>query len=167
MNTLISDAVSAPAEVFTDAMSSLVSGVAAVTTRTVSGDPCGLLVSSICSYSAAPPSVLVAVDRSARSYDALVRAAEFGVHLLGAAQQDAARVFASRSDDKFGGQDWDWDGPVPRLADSLVYLRCATSRIVEHGDHAVLIGEVASCRTAPGEPLVYFRRALNWRLNAG
>ncbi|MDF3290507.1 flavin reductase family protein [Streptomyces silvisoli] len=167
MNTLISETVSTPAEVFAEAMSSLVSGVAAVTARTASGDPCGLLVSSICSYSAAPPSVLVAVDRSARSYDALLRAPEFGVHLLGADQQELARVFASRSDDKFGGRRWDWDGAVPRLTGSLAYLRCATSRIVEHGDHAVLIGEVASCRMAPGEPLVYFRRALDWRLDVG
>ncbi|MBY8845355.1 flavin reductase family protein [Streptomyces sp. SP2-10] len=153
-------------ETFRDAMSSLASGVAVVTAAGLEGGPCGLLVSSLCSYSATPPSVLLAIDRRSRSCTPLLAAEEFGIHLLHAGQGAAAAAFASRADHKFAGQQWSWDGPVPRLADALVYLRCLRARVVEHGDHAVLIGDVTRCEAAPGEPLVYFRRALDWQLTA-
>ncbi|MFE0192281.1 flavin reductase family protein [Streptomyces sp. NPDC058989] len=153
-------------ETFLDAMSSLASGVAVVTAADRSGAPCGLLVSSLCSYSAAPPSVMLAVDQRARSYASLLAAPEFAVHLLHSAQGEIASVFAGRGDHKFAGQDWSWDGPVPRLEGALVYLRCVRAKVVEHGDHAILVGNVAGCDVGPGEPLVYFRRALDWRLTA-
>ncbi|MFG2139935.1 flavin reductase family protein [Streptomyces sp. NPDC048650] len=153
-------------EVFLDAMSSLASGVAVVTAADRLGDPCGLLVSSLCSYSASPPSVLLAVDQRSRSYAPLLAAEEFAVHLLHASQSEVASVFAGRGDHKFAAQDWAWDGPVPRLGGALVYLRCARAKAVEHGDHAILVGNVIGCDVSPGEPLVYFRRSLAWRLAA-
>lgn len=154
------------AEVFTEAMARLVSGVAVVTVRRPDGTPGGLLVSSICSYSVRPPSLLMSIDRKSRSYRALLSEAEFGVHLLGAEDCQVARVFAGRGDDKFAGLDWVWEETVPRLHAMPVYLRCLRRRVFEHGDHAVVIGEVARGGLADGEPLVYYRRALDWRLTS-
>ncbi|MEO3776554.1 flavin reductase family protein [Micromonospora sp. B11E3] len=151
-------------EVFTEAMARLASGVAVVTSRQPDGAPCGLLVSSICSYSVRPPSVLVSIGRESRSYRALLGQAEFGVHLLGSGDGPVAQVFAGRGDDKFAGLDWGWDDLVPRLHHVPVYLRCLRRRVFEHGDHAILIGEVADGEISHGEPLVYYRRALDWRL---
>lgn len=152
--------------VFTDVMARLTAGVAVVTARRSDGEPCGLLVSSLCSYSVAPPSVLVAIDQTARSYPALCAAREFGVHMLVAAQAELADVFASRERRKFDRVDWTWDGAVPRLAGPGDYLRCRASAVVVHGDHAVVIGEVDRCEShaEPMEPLVYYRRRLGWRL---
>ncbi|MFJ8582542.1 flavin reductase family protein [Micromonospora sp. NPDC093277] len=150
--------------VFTEAMARLASGVAVVTARQPGGAPCGLLVSSICSYSVRPPSVLVSIGRESRSYRSLLGQAEFGVHLLGSGDGPIARLFASRSDDKFAGLHWAWDGSVPRLDATPVYLRCVRRRVFEHGDHAIVIGEVADGEISHGEPLVYYRRALDWRL---
>jgi flavin reductase (DIM6/NTAB) family NADH-FMN oxidoreductase RutF len=154
------------AEVFTEAMARLVSGVAVVTVRRPDGTPGGLLVSSVCSYSVRPPSLLMSIGRESRSYRALLDAAEFGVHLLGAADCQVARVFAGRSDDKFAGLAWSWEETVPRLHATPVYLRCLRRRVFEHGDHAVVIGEVARGGLADGEPLVYYRRTLGWRLTS-
>ena len=50
------------AELFHEAMSSLASGVVVVTARRADGHPCGLAATSVASYSADPPSLLV-VDR--------------------------------------------------------------------------------------------------------
>jgi flavin reductase ActVB len=149
---------------FTEAMSRLVSGVAVVTARRPDGQPCGLLVSSICSYSVRPPSVLLAVDEASRSFRTLTCCAEFGVHLLGSAQGDVAAVFASRSDAKFSGLGWRWDGAVPRLDRMPVYLRCTRPAVFQHGDHAMVVGEVADAQLAAGEPLIYYRRRLTWTL---
>lgn len=152
-----------PVAAFTDAMSRLVSGLAVVTTR-ASGRPCGLLVSSICSYSVHPPSVLVVVDHASRCLAPLTHCAEFGVHVLGSAQERTARTFASRGADKFADVDWEWDGPVPRLCAAPIYLRCTATAVFGHGDHTVLIGEVSRTLVEDAEPLVFYRRQFDWRL---
>nr|MDT0660609.1 flavin reductase family protein [Micromonospora sp. DSM 115978] len=154
------------AATFTEAMTRLVSGVAVVTSRQSDGAPCGLLVSSICSYSLRPPSVLISVARESRSYPAVTGHVGFGVHLLGVADQATAHTFAARGDDKFAGLDWDWDAEVPRLRHVPVYLRCHRRRVFEHGDHAVVIGDVVDGQVFHGEPLVYYRRGLHWTIGA-
>jgi flavin reductase ActVB len=153
-----------PVAAFTDAMSRLVSGLAVVTTRQPGGLPCGLLVSSICSYSVQPPSVLVVVDHASRCLEPLTHCAEFGVHVLGSAQERTARTFASRGADKFADVAWEWDGAVPRLRAAPIYLRCTATAVFDHGDHTVLIGEVARVLVEDAEPLVVYRRLFDWRL---
>jgi flavin reductase (DIM6/NTAB) family NADH-FMN oxidoreductase RutF len=64
--------------------------------------------------------------------------------------------------DKFGGLDWSWDGDVPELAQTLVYLRCRRAQNFVRYDHTVLIGDLDSGRLEPGEPLVYSRRRMDW-----
>lgn len=157
-------AAAASVATFTDAMSRLVSGLAVVTTRQATGQPCGLLVSSICSYSVDPPSVLVVVDHASRCRDPLAQCAEFGVHLLSTAQESTARTFASRGADKFADVGWDWDGPVPHLRAAPIYLRCTATAAFDHGDHTVLIGAVTRTEVTEGEPLVCYQRRFDWRL---
>lgn len=149
---------------FSGAMAAVVSGLAVVTARGPDGRPCGLLVSSLCSYSLRPPSVLVAIDRSARSYLSLVECAEFGVHLLGQDEGGLADVFAGRGNDKFAGLPWHWAGTVPLLDATAGHLHCRTDRVFHHGDHAILIGVVTRVRPPTGPPLVHYRRRHHWRL---
>ncbi|MFI0724612.1 flavin reductase family protein [Streptomyces sp. NPDC021224] len=157
------------AAVFTESMAHLASAVAVVTARQDDGAPCGLLVSSVCSYSVAPPSVLLTVAASARAYAAFTTGAPFGVHVLGGADSRTAEAFARSGADKFASVRWSWDGPVPRLADVPWYLGCVAAAVFPHGDHAVVIGEVVRCVRDAGngrEPLVYYRRRLGWQLAA-
>lgn len=157
-------AAGVPVATFTDAMSRLVSGLAVVTTRQATGQPCGLLVSSICSYSVNPPSVLLVVDHASRCRDPLTHCAEFGVHVLGRGEERTARTFASRGADKFADIAWEWDGAVPRLSAAPIYLRCTTTVVFDHGDHTVLIGEVARTAITEAEPLICYQRQFDWRL---
>lgn len=154
---------------FTAVMARLVSDIAVVTARKADGQPYGLLVSSLCSFSVNPPSVLVAIDSATRSYPVLCAASGFGVHLLSAAQTNLAEVFAGHGQHKFDATDWGWDGSVPQLRDVAQYLRCVTTAVFPHGDHAVLIGAVEHCesRDAAAEPLVYYRKRMGWRLVSG
>ena len=151
-------------ELFREAMAGLCSGVAVVTARRDDGNPCGLVATSVSSFSARPPSVLVSVDHSSRCHRALVDGDTFGVHLLAADQEPLAHVFAGRGDDKFAGVDWSWDDGVARLAGSLAYLRCRRSALFELYDHSLLVGDVTGGSIVPGEPLVYLRRRFGWRL---
>ena len=141
-------------EVFLDAMAGLCSGVAVVTARRRDDAPCGLVATSVSSFSAAPPSALISIAHASRCHDALIECTHFGVHLLRAEQEDLAHVFAGLAEDKFTGLEWSWDQDVPRLAGVLAYLRCRRAAVFELYDHSVLIGDVADGQRGPGDPLV-------------
>src|SRR5215204_5709368 len=153
-------------QLFREAMSHLASGVAVVTARRPDGAPCGLAATSLTSYSAHPPSLLVSIWHGSRCHEALELCEHFGVHLLRADQLEVAHGFADReSVDKFGGLEWSWDGDVPELAQTLVYLRCRRAENFVCYDHTVLIGDLESGRLEPGEPLVYSRRRMDWLMS--
>jgi flavin reductase ActVB len=154
-------------QLFREAMSHLASGVAVVTARRPDGPPCGLAATSLTSYSAHPPSLLVSIWHGSRCHEALELCEHFGVHLLRADQLNVAHAFADReSADKFAGLAWSWDDDVPELAQTLVYLRCRRVENFIRYDHTVLIGDLESVRLEPGEPLLYARRRMDWLLRA-
>jgi len=154
-------------QTFRDAMAGLASGVAVVTARRDDERPCGLVATSVSSFSVAPPSVLVSVAHTSRCHAALTERDAFGVHLLAADQERLAHVFAGLGDDKFAGVDWSWDDGVPRIARTLSYLRCRRSALFELYDHSLLIGDVTGGSADGGDPLVYMSRSLDWRLQRG
>jgi flavin reductase ActVB len=151
---------------FHEAMASLASGVAVVTARRPDGNPCGLAATSVASYSAHPPSLLVSIDHTSRCHEALSRSEHFGVHILRANEIELARVFAGKGDDKFAGVAWHWDDDIPELEGTLAYLRCRTTATFDHYDHTVLIGDLEGGRLEEGEPLLYARRRMDWLLRA-
>jgi flavin reductase (DIM6/NTAB) family NADH-FMN oxidoreductase RutF len=149
---------------FRESMAGLCSGVAVVTARREDGAACGLVATSVSSFSAAPPSVLVSIGHTSRCHNALIECEHFGLHLLRADQAEVATLFASLAEDKFAGLDWRWDHDVPVVAGSLAYLRCRRSALFELYDHSILIGDVAGGERTEGEPLVYMDRRMDWRL---
>ena len=148
-------------------MASLASGVAVITARRVDGKPCGLAATSVASYSAHPPSLLVSVSHASRCHEALAASESFGVHLLRADELELAHTFAGRGDDKFAGVAWHWDDDVPELEGTLAFLRCRRSANFERYDHTILIGDLTAGRMGPGEPLLYARRRMDWLLRLG
>ena len=150
-------------DLFREAMSHLASGVAVITARRPDGQPCGIAATSLTSYSAHPPSLLVSVWQESRCHDALASSEHFGVHLLKSDQLGLAERFADRTlEDKFAGVDWSWDEDVPAVAGTLVYLRLLRSGNFAQYDHTVLIGDLVGGRLDEGEPLVYARRRMDW-----
>ena len=153
-------------ELFRESMASLASGVTIVTARREDGHPCGLAATSVASYSAHPPSLLVSVAHESRCHGALTTAERFGIHILRADEMELAHVFAGKGDDKFGGLEWRWDGDVPELEGTLAYLRCRRAENFERYDHTVLIGDLEGGRIEEGEPLLYARRRMDWLLRS-
>ncbi len=154
-------------ELFQEAMASLVSGVVVVTARREDGRPCGLAATSVASYSAEPPSLIVSIGHSSRCHGALAGCKHFGVHILRAGEELVARVFAGKGDDKFADLDWHWDGDVPQVMSALGYLRCRRAAKFEHYDHTILIGDLDGGHLDHGEPLLYARRRMDWLLQPG
>jgi len=153
-----------PHELFLEAMAALASGVAVITTRKPDGSPCGLAATSVSSYSAHPPSLVVSVAHVSRCHEALAGSERFGVHLLRSDELGTARLFASRAQDKFADADWSWDHGVPELSGTLAYLRCRRSASFAHHDHTLLVGDIEDGRLGEGPPLLYARRRMDWLL---
>jgi flavin reductase (DIM6/NTAB) family NADH-FMN oxidoreductase RutF len=148
---------------FREAMTHLASGVAVITARRADGAPCGIAATSLTSYSAHPPSLLVSVWHGSRCHAALTESAAFGVHLLRSDEIALAHRFANRElADKFDGLDWSWDADVPELAGTLTYLRCRRAGNFVRYDHTILIGDLEGGRVEQGEPLLYARRRMDW-----
>lgn len=144
---------------FKASMAALASGVAVVTGATADGSPRGLTVTSIASYSAHPPSVIVCVDETCNSYAALTTGSHFAAHLLQAEQADVATLFASSAIDKFDRVPWTlWDDRLPVLRDVLAVVICRRINTTVLGDHAILVGEVVDGSMQEAQPLVYWRR---------
>jgi flavin reductase ActVB len=150
-------------ELFREAMTRLASGVAVITARRPDGLPCGIAATSLTSYSAHPPSLLVCVWHASRCHAPIAACDHFGVHLLRSNEIEVAHAFADReSPDKFAGLEWRWDGDVPELTGTLAYLRCRRAENFVRYDHTIVIGDLQGGRIEPGEPLVYARRRMDW-----
>jgi flavin reductase (DIM6/NTAB) family NADH-FMN oxidoreductase RutF len=139
------------------AMSHFASGVTIVTTSH-DGKPFGMTVASFASLSLHPPLVLVCIERSVKTHDAIAAAGKFGVSILSSAQADISSKFASRNDDKFGGVDLvPGEMDVPLIAGALTAIECRVFDQLPGGDHSIFIGEVLKIHTTEGDPLLYFR----------
>jgi flavin reductase (DIM6/NTAB) family NADH-FMN oxidoreductase RutF len=143
------------------AMSHFASGVTVVTTSH-EGRQYGMTVASFASLSLHPPLVLVCIERSVKTHDAIAASGKFGVSILSSAQADISSTFASRSDDKFTGIELvpgDLDVPlnVPLIKGALTAIECRVYDRLPGGDHTIFIGEVMKIHTTEGDPLLYFR----------
>jgi flavin reductase (DIM6/NTAB) family NADH-FMN oxidoreductase RutF len=155
--------VPVPREEFFAIMSAFPTGVAVVTTLDAAGEPRGLTTNALCGVSADPPLLLVCVDKESRTLPALLHSKRFVVNFLAERRDELARLFATKTDDKFASVSWEPGlGGMPCLReDSLAYAECETEQELEAGDHVVLTGLVVGGMAPDPEsvPILYFRRA--------
>jgi flavin reductase (DIM6/NTAB) family NADH-FMN oxidoreductase RutF len=144
---------------FRQALGAFPTGVAVVT-ATGDGAPIGITVNSFTSVSLDPPLVLWCMDARSRRHDVFVAAPGFTVSILGTRHQEVSSRLARSGEHALDGIALiaTESGP-PALADSLAIFECALEKVVEGGDHSILIGRVLnfSRREGPDAPLVYFQ----------
>jgi flavin reductase (DIM6/NTAB) family NADH-FMN oxidoreductase RutF len=139
------------------AMSHFASGVTVVTTEH-EGKSYGMTVASFASLSLHPPLVLVCIEKSVKSHEAISASGKFGVSILAQAQGEISGRFASKIENKFEGVDVQrGELDVPLIAGAICTLSCRVHAELPGGDHTIFIGEVVDAQTADAAPLVYFR----------
>jgi flavin reductase (DIM6/NTAB) family NADH-FMN oxidoreductase RutF len=117
-----------------------------------------MTVAAFSSLSLHPPLVLVCIEKTVKTHDAIAGAGKFGVSILNSTQTDISNRFASRSEDKFAGTEVvRGELDVPLIGGAITQLACRLSDRLEGGDHTIFVGEVVDAKTEEGEPLVYFR----------
>jgi flavin reductase ActVB len=142
---------------FCSACAKFPTGVTIVTVVDAQGCPHGMTASSFTSVSLAPPLVLVCVDHQATLLEHLRPSKYLGINILSEGQRQLSVHFARRGQDRFDGVDWTaGHHGVPLIPGALAALECQIERMVDAGDHAVLIAKVLRAEFRDGRPLVYF-----------
>ncbi|HLI59940.1 MAG TPA: flavin reductase family protein [Solirubrobacteraceae bacterium] len=133
-----------------------------VVTAMLEGTPKGLSVNAFASVSLDPPTVLVCVSRTSRSYRALLRSEVIGINLLSQDQEAVARTFAGKAEDKFAEVDWAC-GPcgAPLLDGASAQFEVAPENLALASTHVVIIGRVVSCAHSTHPPLLYIGGAFH------
>src|SRR4051794_17071258 len=146
---------------FRSAMGAFATGVTVVTVRAHGGDLYGMTVNAFSSVSLEPPLVLVCLSGAGRGQELVADAAAFTVNVLAESQHELSRWFANRQRPEDASM---FDGiPVgtgatgcPVLLEAAASFDCRLHRVVEAGDHVIVIGEVAALRHRPElEPLLF------------
>jgi flavin reductase (DIM6/NTAB) family NADH-FMN oxidoreductase RutF len=147
-----------PAAAFREVMAAVCTPVSVVTAA-ADGRPHGTTVSAFASLSLNPPMVLVSLDRTSQLLGVVRRSGRFGINVLGSDQSGIARVFAGKGGAaKFDGVPWEFADGVPRIPGAGGFLACRVARLVEGGDHIVVLGEVHAAHTVEARPLTYHGR---------
>jgi len=143
---------------FRQAVGAFTTGVTVVTTCDESGTRYGLTANSFASVSLDPPLVLFCVDHRAPSLHGFSRSEHFAINVLAADQEEIAKRFARRSDDKFAGLNWRVGiFGAPLLDRCIAHIECTLEHRHPSGDHDIVIGRVHRVRVYEGEPLVFHR----------
>jgi len=118
--------------------------------------PVGLAMSAIMPVSLEPSSMAIAVNRSGSSHDAMVRAGQFCINLLGTDQHHHMTPFADPAarGARFAHADWQQLGPIWYLADAPANIFCTICERVAFGTHDLLIGEVFALHATGGQDIL-------------
>ena len=142
---------------FRSAMRALASALSIVS-ATHEGRWFGMTATAVTSVSAAPPSLLICVNRSASLHDPLLSSRVFCVNILYACQSGLAQAFGSKDiKNRFAHGTWLVDErSIPYLRDAQANIFCEADDVHSYGSHSIVIGKVYRTDVRrPVHPLVY------------
>ncbi|QPM91173.1 flavin reductase family protein [Pseudooceanicola algae] len=127
----------------------------------------GLTATAFSSVTMEPPTVLVCVNRSGATHEAITEAGHFCVNLLGEDAQDLAADFAGMTGRsgaaQFDGHDWvETLNGAPAYAHALAHIACSLDQALVAGSHSIFIGRVEEVSVNPDRPpLLHFNRGFH------
>jgi len=133
-------------------------GVAVI--ATTSDDIYAMTVNTLTSVSLDPLLLLVCVHKEAQLMEYLHQYPNFSINILSKEQTDLSQYFANMwSGDKPAYCFSPWIDQAPYLEDSIAALACHTYKIIEGGDHWVVMGEVVGLRQQQevAKPLLFYK----------
>ncbi len=144
-------------ELFREVFGRFATGVAVITSAGPDGAG-GMTANALCSLSLDPLMALVCFENGARTLPIVRESRRFAVNILGAGQEELARVFASKlpESEKLQGVAHRIEQGVPLIEGSLAWAICALRELIAGGDHTIAIGEVTALGLGDGEPLLWY-----------
>lgn len=153
----------ASADSFKAGMRRLASGVALITSAEEAGRA-GLIATAVSSVSAAPPTLLACVNRSASAHDVIERSSCFCINLLSEADLDLVDIFSrtARREERFRSGRWrPLATGAPALDSALVAFDCEVVQRLPYETHTIFLGIVRDVHLPEGglDPLLYLNSA--------
>lgn len=148
------------AKTFRAAMARLAAAVNVITT-TADGQNYGFTASAVCSVTDTPPTLLVCINRTARSHPMITKTRILCVNTLASAQEPIGLVFAGPNatmEERFATGEWgQLTTGAPVLENAAVSFDCKVNSIEQVGTHDVLFCDVIGLRCSDNaQSLVYF-----------
>ncbi len=140
-------------------------GAVSVITSGEGDERTGFTATSVSSFSADNPSIIVSLNRTSSSWAIVQRSGRFSVNILAEDQKSVAENFSGRGGikgpDRYLGADWNrFSSGGFALAGALVAIDCVLEEAIERHSHAILIGAVQEVvLTAEAQPLLYWHGA--------
>ena len=148
-------------EKFLTAMRNVANSVTIVTTDGPAGKS-GATVSSFCSVSADPPTVLVCLNTESRTADFVEQNARFAVNVLPENTHALAEIFAGlteiHEDDRFEHGDWYSDASNMPLLNNATGFSCKVIEKVTSSSHHIFIGQIVGLTVGTDNPLLYMNQ---------
>lgn len=147
---------------FKNALKLWASGVTVVTAKTEDLGLKGMTATSFSSVSMDPPQILVCINKTADTGDAVLAGKSFAINILTTEQQEVSNQFAggASQEQRFANVKWhEGEAGVPVLDEALASIECTVVDQVLAGSHWVVIGEVQNVSCGSGEPLMYYNSA--------
>ena len=133
-------------------------GVTVIATR-MNGSVHGMTANSVTSVSLEPLLMQVTINRRSSMCNIIQQAGEFTINILNERQEESSRYFGGAeiglppASLRFEA---DLNG-VPFIRDALAAIHCRIARVVDAGDHVIVLGQVVHFHDGPSaSPLVYF-----------
>jgi flavin reductase (DIM6/NTAB) family NADH-FMN oxidoreductase RutF len=154
--------IAALADRFRDSMRRTASSVAILTTDGVQGRA-GVTVSTLCSLSMEPPSVIACVHRDNRALDTILGNGVFVANVLADDQEHVAKAFAGMipelRENRFGNAEWTTViSNAPALQGALASFDCKVASTFDFGTHRIVVGEVIEVVSQESDPLLFIDR---------
>ncbi|MCM2436099.1 flavin reductase family protein [Agrobacterium rosae] len=116
----------------------------------------GMTATAINSVSADPPTILIVVNKSARSHPLIAETRSFNINILSQSQSALSDRFAAKIDNQFDGITYSvgrYGNPI--LVGASAYLECETVAERDVASHTIFIGRVLGGGSTNIPPLVY------------
>ena len=146
-------------ESFKAIMRNVAASVVVITTAH-NGHLHGMTATAFCSVSANPATILVVINRTARSHPLIAASKVFAVNILSDSQKHLGERFAGRLDDQFNGVEHRLGSiKCPILGGAAAFLECQTIAENETDTHTIFVGRVVGGGDTNEQPLLYHRGA--------
>lgn len=133
--------------------------VVAITTADAEERPHGLIVGTFMSVSLDPPLVSFLVDSSSTTLRTIRASGRFCANSLAGNQERLSRQMAGGAGNRFEGVTWKASPLGNPVLDGIVaWVDCSVEKVVEIGDHFLVVGRARHLRVESRRgPLLFFR----------
>jgi flavin reductase (DIM6/NTAB) family NADH-FMN oxidoreductase RutF len=145
---------------FRTACAQFATGITIATVMAPDGIPHGLTVSSFTSVSIDPPLILLCISYGCAPVHHFNQNSYFGINVLSDEQRNLSVIFSVKPEGRFDGVSWHTGAyGAPLIQGCLAHFECLTDRLIDAGDHRIVVGQVLRVESNPGQPLLYFNRS--------